>query len=219
MSMPTMMLTKDTAKFIAEAQRHVAMDLVCKGYYDKNEQGRACFIGCHTGGNNPQLLQEWYGFPLALTRICENVFEELPRHLGISFHAAIPAAVGVDGKDLSRVHWAFLAAELREFPPQRAEVQLVIDPIIAGMDLLANGKDWPSAAARAARAVARASYAAARAADTATDAAARAADGDDAACAAAYAARIRQRNTILALIAAAPMMKTKALAEIKGETK
>jgi hypothetical protein len=51
-----------------------------------------------------------------LVKVCEQVFEGLPLPDAKAFFAAIPEAVGRDGKDLKRVHWAFLAAELRALP-------------------------------------------------------------------------------------------------------
>jgi hypothetical protein len=143
-------------------------------------------------------------------RIAENIFEALPDDEGKVFFAALPDAVGCDGKDLSRVHWAFLASELRLLPQQNC-----IDTVLAGINFLAAGKEWPAAFATwiAARAAADAADAtdAARAAAVAACAAADAADAT-AAYAAAYAsyaayaaARIRQRDTLLRLISEAPM--------------
>ena len=83
-----------------------------------------------------------------LTKVCEYVFEELSRDdpaAGRTFFADFPDAVGRDGKDLSHVVWAFLAAELREMPEQEEAVQWVIESVIAGMDLLASGEEWPDA--------------------------------------------------------------------------
>jgi hypothetical protein len=70
-------------------------------------------------------------------RIAESIFEDLPDNEGRAFFAALPDAVGCDGKDLSRVHWAFLATELRTLP----QLDLVAT-VISGMDLLAAGKEW-----------------------------------------------------------------------------
>jgi len=126
------------------------------------------------------------------------------------------------------VHWGFLAAELRALPQTTDAAQAVIDPVIDGMDLFFSGQQWPDARAAAdaayaayAAADAYAAYAAAYAAHAAADAAyaaayaaraaayaARAAAYDAAyAARAAYAAyaaygRNRQRDTLLALIAA-----------------
>ena len=47
------------------------------------------------------------------------------------------------------IGWHFLAAMLREMPVPDGEASAVVDPVIAGMDLLAAGKDWPKAAAAA----------------------------------------------------------------------
>lgn len=79
---------------------------------------------------------------------------------------------GRDGKDLSRIHWAFLAAELRALPKVTDEVQDIIDLVVCGIDKLALGEKWDTAA-----------YVARAAAD-----------------AAARAAIKRQRDTVLALI-------------------
>ena len=55
------------------------------------------------------------------------------------------------------IGWRFLAAMLREMPVPDGEAKAVVDPVIAGMNLLAAGKDWPKAASAAAgRATARA---------------------------------------------------------------
>jgi len=54
------------------------------------------------------------------------------------------------------IGWRFLAEVLREMPVPDGEAKAVVDPVIAGMDLLAAGKDWPKAAAAEARAAARA---------------------------------------------------------------
>jgi len=103
------------------------------------------------------------------------------------------------GKNLSFVIWKFIAAELRALPTTTVKVQSVIDPVIAGMDLLANGKDWPKADARRAASAAyvvrtgQNSLAAdavsnSLAADAASDAALAAFNVGNAACMAAYAA-------------------------------
>ena len=235
------MLTKNTDILRAEVAAHIAADAMVKGSYWNSAKtdvgGKGCFIGCLTHSNNPAPAFKRFGLPVAVLRIAESIFEALPDDEGKAFFAALPDAVWRDGKDLSRVHWAFLAAELRALPKTTDAVQSVIDPVIAGMDLLDAGKDWSNAARAAADAAAHAAYAAyaadaayaayaadaASAADAAAyaaDAAAHAADADaHAADAAAYAAvraaayaahsaayaaaRLRQRDTLLALIAAA----------------
>jgi hypothetical protein len=155
---------------------------------------KGCFIGCLAHSSDATVLQDRFGLPLPLVRICENIFEALPLDDAKAFFAAIPEAVGRDGKDLSRVHWAFLASELRALPAVPHDVQAVIDPVIAGMDALASGGKWPEENARAARAPAYATDAAR---------AARAACAADAADAVIRAACTRQRDTILRLIAEA----------------
>jgi hypothetical protein len=228
-----MTLTRNHAELTLEVAKHIKADAIIKRTYWDGSKG--CFIGCLTHSSDPKPAFERFGLPEPLMRIAESIFEALPDDECIGFFAALPDAVACDGKDLSRVHWAFLAAELRALPNVPADIQAVIDPVVAGMDLLADGKDWPKdaahAAAHAAYAAARAAYAAAahaaaRAADAAAyaayvadsadsrmprDAADAAADAADAAAdaeaadAAYAAARIRQRDTLLRLISEAPM--------------
>ena len=212
------MLTKNHEKLTSEVKAHVAADAVRAGRYwrpNHNDVGGiGCFIGCLAHSNGASKLGDLYGLPLPLVEIAENIFEALPKDEGVKFFADIPDAVGRDGKDLTRIHWAFLAAELRALPEVMAEAKSAVDAVIVGMDILANGGEWDkdaaAAAAHAAHA-ARAAYAAAAAAAGAgADAASYAAGahaGDAAgyaragyAHAAAAACRTRQAATLLRLI-------------------
>lgn len=188
-----MTLTKNTDILRAEVAAHIAADQLIRGKYWDN--GKGCFIGCLTHSDDPFPAFERFGLPVALLRLCENIFESLPDDEGKAFFASLPDAVERDGKDLSRVHWQFLAAELRALPKVKGNAQAVIDPVIDGMDLLARGQKWPEADAAAADAAtyAAAAYASDAAAAYAAYAAADAADA---------AARIRRRDTVLALIKA-----------------
>ena len=227
-----MTLTKNTEILRAEVAAHIKADALVRGSYWKPSKnavgGQGCFISCLTHSSDPTPASTQFGLPVAVLRIAENIFEALPDHEGKAFFAALPDAVGRDGRDLSRVVWAFLAAELRAMPQTTDAAQAVIDPVIDGMDLFFSGQQWPDARAAAdaayaayAAADAYAAYAAAYAAHAAADAAyaaayaaraaayaARAAAYDAAyAARAAYAAyaaygRNRQRDTLLALIAA-----------------
>jgi hypothetical protein len=210
-------LTINHAKMASEVAKHIAADAVVQGEYWNGTHG--CFIGCLAHSSDASLLEREYGLPEPLVRICENIFEGLAPDEAKAFFAAIPDAVGRDGKDLSRVHWAFLASELRALPKVLDDIQAVIDPVIAGMDLLAAGGKWSADAARAAAsaaAYADAAYAAAAAAYAArrrllrlrrrppTPPTPRRAAASASASASAYAAvRKRQRDTILNLIKAA----------------
>ena len=224
------MLTKNIDKLRQEVSAHVAADSIIQGSY------QTCFIGCLAGGNYPAKNEIVFGLPAMVQRIAETIFESLPAEEAKAFFAALPDAVGCNGKDLSRVGWQFLAAELRSLPRQSVEIQAVIDPVIAGMDLLAGGQEWPEAAAVAAAvAAARAAAAAAgwdaagwaakwavRAAgwDAGWDAARWAAGSDAArwaagaagwaagAAAARAAARLRQRDLLLRLIHEAPVLES-----------
>jgi len=223
-----MTLTKNTYKLRQEVAAHVAADSIVQGIYWDTENNRGCFIGCLAKSNDPAINEATYGLPVMVQRIAENIFEALPADEAKVFFAALPDAVACDGKDLTQIGWQFLATELRSLPTQPAEIQAVIDPVIAGMDLLASGQEWSAvdasrAAARAAAAeaadwaAAAAAWAAARAA-RATDRAATwaAATAVDAAAAAAWAARaaraaavarLRQRDLLLRLIAEAPVVE------------
>jgi hypothetical protein len=81
-------------------------------------------------------------------------------------------AIEASTADLSLVLWRFLAAVMREMRPAPAKVQVAIAPVIAGMDRLGRGEEWPEAAARAA---ARAAEAAANVAANVAEATAAAA--------------------------------------------
>ena len=214
------MITRNFDRLRREVAAHVAADTIVQGAYWDEETHRGCWIGCLARSNDPALNEAEYGLPVMVQRIAESIFEALPVDEAKAFFAALPDAVGCDGKDLSRVGWQFLAAELRSLPPQTTDNQAVIDPVIAGMDCLANGQDWSvayaaataanAAAAYAAYATAAyaayaAAYAAKAAATAATAAAAYAANATaTAAYATATAARLRQRDLLLQLISQAP---------------
>jgi hypothetical protein len=194
--MPT--LTRNHATLALEVKAHIEADALVRGEYWDGSKG--CFIGCLTHSSDPKPAFERFGLTEPIMRIAENIFEALPESAGKAFFAALPDAVGCDGKDLTRVHWAFLASELRLLPQQDC-----IDTVIAGMDLLATGKEWPADTAHAAHAAAASAayaYAAASAAYVASYAANAASCAGDAA---GVASRIRQRDTLLRLISEAPM--------------
>ena len=231
--MTNLMLTKNIDKLCQEVAAHVAADSIVQGIYWDTESGKGCFIGCLAKNNGPAINEAVYGLPVMVQRIAESIFEALPADQAKAFFAALPDAVSCDGKDLSKVGWQFLAAELRSLPEQHEEVQAVINPVIAGMDLLASGQVWDAAwaaataaadaadaadaaaawvATRAAAWAARAAAwpaRAARAADAAARAAARAAAATDDATddAAAWAARLQQRDLLLRLISEAPVVE------------
>jgi hypothetical protein len=130
-------LTKNHAQLTAEVNRHIEADLV------KQKSYKTCFTGCLAHQeNDPQYIEDTYGIPVMLTRILEAIFDELPAQDAVDFFAAFPGAVGHDGKDLTTVPWKFLVGILKELPQQPQEIQEVIDPVIAGLSLLAEGKEW-----------------------------------------------------------------------------
>jgi len=199
--MTEIMLTKNTDKLHREVAAHVAADSIVQGTYWDAASKSGCFIGCLAHADDPAVNEIAYGLPIMVQRIAENIFEALPADKAKEFFAAFPIAVNCDGKNLTNVGWQFLAAELRSLPKQPAQIQAVIDPVITGMDLLASGQEWATAAAAvaalaayaaaaraAAAAAAYAAYADAAAVAARAAAAAAAAAADDAAADAAYAA-------------------------------
>lgn len=221
------MTTKNFNELQTEVVAHVVTDRVAQGSY------RTCFIGCLAKGrNDTRFIENKYGIPLMVTRIAESIFEALNADEAVDFFAATPRAIGSDGKDLTCVGWKFLAEELRALPPVPDDIQTCIGLVIEGMDLLADGKEWPDAdvtwsavtaareagawSAAAIRDTLAANAYAARAADTATwSAPAAAVTAVYAIRAATRAARsvtdarnvtcLRQRDTLLRLIKEAPI--------------
>ena len=216
------LLTKNFALLEEEVVKHVEEDRVVQAVYWNGSTG--CFIGCLSHSGDTLKIEEKYGLPVMVQRIAESIFEDLPAKESVAFFAAFPEAVACDGKDLSRVGWQFMAAELRSLPTQSA----VTARIIAGLDLLANDTEWADRAAvnaaanaavnaadsAAARAAARAADSAAAiaaasaaysAAWAAVNAAASAAAIAAASAADMAAARRRQRDLLLQLIKDAPV--------------
>ena len=181
------MLTKNIEKFASLTRQHAEADLLVQGTYYDEDTGKACFIGCFAHGNRPEVIAEEFGIPVMLSRIAERIFEALPKGEDLDFFLAVPGAIGSDGKDLSRVGWAFLADTLRAMPPQDGAVKQAVDDVISGLDRLAAGGEWLTAARAKADAVAEAANAA-EAARAKADAAAEAANAAEAAWAAAWAA-------------------------------
>jgi len=223
--MTTTTLTKNTDLLKQEVHEHITADAVAQGIYWLD--GKGCFIGCLTHSDDSTPAVERFGLTEPILRIAERIFESLPLEEAKQFFYDFPDAVATDGKDLSLIHWAFLGETLRNLPPQRPEIQAVIDPVIDGMDLLASGSVWEkdaraatsaatwaatSAAARAATSAAAwaATSAAARAAASAATWAATSAATSAAAWAAARAASDaetrRQRESLLRLIREAPVV-------------
>ena len=190
-----MILTRNTTELRQVVQQHVAADSVIQGNYWDGSRG--CFIGCLNHSDDPTGAEKQYGLPVMVQRIAESIFERLPSKDAVKFFAALPNAIGCDGKDLSRIGWQFLAQALRNMPPQPAEIQAVVDPVIAGLDLLAAGKKWPAAAVAA-----NAAYDAANVAYAAANVAYAAADAANAAAYAAYAADVAAAANVAANAAA-----------------
>jgi|694.fasta_scaffold16660_6 hypothetical protein len=156
--MTTTTLTRNTDLLKQGVHEHITADVVVQGKYWSD--GKGCFIGCLTYSDDPTPAVERFGLTECILRIAEHIFESLPLEEAKQFFFDFPGAVATDGKDLSLIHWAFLGETLRNLPPQRPEIQAVIDPVIDGMDLLASGSVWEKGTRAAASDAARAAYAA-----------------------------------------------------------
>ena len=193
------MKTRNIELMTAEIDQHRAADRLVQGKYFDADTGRGCFIGCLAHGNDIAVVAERFGVPEPLTRLLESIFEGLQFDEAADFFSAIPRAIGRDGKDLTRVHWAFLADLLRHLPD--TDARGVVADVTAGMDLLAAGQDWPgekAAAEAAAAQTARLAVAEATAVARSTYWAAEAAQA--AAAAAGVEETHRQRDAVLRLI-------------------
>jgi hypothetical protein len=104
------MLTKNTDQLRQRVAAHVAADSIAQGIYWDKRNKRGCFIGCLAHSDDPKINEQTYGLPVMVQRIAESIFESLPANEAKAFFAALPDAVGCDGKDLSKVGWQFLAA-------------------------------------------------------------------------------------------------------------
>lgn len=209
--MTNLMFTRKTDQLRQKVAAHVAADTIIQNAYWDDDTKSGCFIGCLAKCNDPMVNEITYGLPVMVQRIAESIFEGLPADDAKAFFAALPEAINCDGKDLTKVGWQFLAAELRLLPKCTDQIQAVIDPVITGMDLLASGQEWATAAATwavvvAADAVA-ATWAAAAAANAAWAAAAATHAAADAAATSFAAVRSRQRDLLLRLISEAPVVE------------
>ena len=158
------MKTKNIDLMLSETLAHYNADQIVQGSYWDGIEQNGCFIGCLTHGDDAQDVTNLFGIELPLVELLENIYEGLPAKESKEFFKAIPSAIGVNGKDVSLVKWAFLRDTLKALPEQDKEIRAVIDPVIEGMILLAKGKPWPSAATVCVNANNMADYAPAHAA-------------------------------------------------------
>jgi len=131
-----MHIAKNTDQLRKEIGEHLDADRIRKGNYWNEQEQLGCFIGCLTHSDHPTSAVERFGIPEPLLRICEGIFENLLDDNGRAFFHAFGRVVQ-DGKNLSRVHWHFLAKMLRRLPSTYE-----VDRAIAGMNLLASGEVW-----------------------------------------------------------------------------
>ena len=98
-----LMFTKNFEELKFRVRKHVAEDRVTQGAYWNGDRG--CFIGClnHSEFGRSCFAEHRYGLPEELQLIGEVIFEGLPPDEARAFFAALPAAVGCNGKCLNRV--------------------------------------------------------------------------------------------------------------------
>jgi hypothetical protein len=140
------MLTKNTALLRERVTHHIAANTVVQDDCWNPRTQSGGILSCLAKDDDPvDLNEEQFGVPVMVQRIAAGIFNDLPAEAARIFFAALPHAIERDGKDLGKVGWQFLAAELRAMPRQPLETQNVIDAVINGMDLLSDGKEWPAA--------------------------------------------------------------------------
>lgn len=107
-------------KMIAEIEKCVKNGQLDHLHLNKGigDNFRGDFIGCivHAFLGNCEMTESYdnvhtvfdaYGFTNALTRLCEQIFYNLPTRQSLDFFQAIPNALNL-GSDLSLVSWKFL---------------------------------------------------------------------------------------------------------------
>jgi hypothetical protein len=144
------MKTKNIDLMLSETLAHYNADQIVQGSYWRSVDQVGCFIGCLTHGDDAFDVTSKFGIELPIVRLLESIYEGLEEEESKEFFKAIPVAIGKDGRDLSLVKWAFLRDTLKALPKQDKETQAVIDPIIEGMALLADGGVWSNDARAAA---------------------------------------------------------------------
>jgi hypothetical protein len=131
-------LTKNHTQLTAEVNRHIEADSV-----EQRSYRTGGLIGCLAHHqDDPKYIEDKYGIPIVLSRIIDRIFENLPAQDAVDLFAAFPVAIAKDGKDLTKVPWKFLVGVLKKLPEQPDEAQKVIDPVIAGLTLIVEGKEW-----------------------------------------------------------------------------
>ena len=184
--------------FLSRVRAHHAADEIIKGAYWRN--GKGCAFGCMFHTSNHMASEEEAGIPVMLSRLQDNIFENLPNDKAKQWVLDYPEAIRA-GQDLSRVGWKFLHWLLTESNPSAFGHPLIRDAVKQCTEVLVPlTRGLPidrKAAARAAEAAEAAAWATEWAAAEAAEAAAwaawatewAAAEAAEAAEAVAWAAR------------------------------
>lgn len=137
-----------TTHNIAEMQALIAAHADADTFTPRD--AKACAIGCLSGGKySTATVTERFGIPEAVQRIQEHLFDRMRKADATRFMLDFGAAVAIDGKDLSRVHYEFLWRLLGRLPKTTQKVDACVVESRAIMRLLADGADHESLKDRA----------------------------------------------------------------------
>ena len=202
--------TKVKEKYLTRVTAHEKADEIIKGQYWQD--GKGCAVGCTIHSSNHTDYEKLLGIPRIIARLEDNIFEQLPNELAMTWPRRFLEAVPV-GADLSMV-WPKMAVWLLTDPiwgvlqfakreQSKKSIQDVSDAYEAFIKDQTQKIDWSklrSAAADAAYAGAAAAYDDAAYAAAAADAAAAYADAAYADAVAREKWRVAQSEKLLELL-------------------
>ena len=124
------LLTKNTACLIERMTAHAAADEIIQG--KGWEGGKGCFVGCCLHTYDHAKFPSQLGWPEPLAHLCDAIFEALKNGQAKQFAVDVPAAVGVDGKDLSMVvpQWIYWTLTDDVKPTAYPQFQPFIDAVV-----------------------------------------------------------------------------------------
>jgi hypothetical protein len=193
---------------VAEVQKHMDADALVQGYgYWKD--GKGCAVGCLLKSSNHAEYETRFGIPIALARLEDTIFENLPADAARKWPMRFMLAPR-PGADLALVQWKFLAFVVGEAlaRPEAASVRAACQPALDIVEAKARGEavsaESAASAASAARSAARSAAWSAESAASAASAA-WSAERRAARSAERRAAWVRYADNLIELIEAAPL--------------
>ena len=145
---------------VRELEEHAAADRLVKGRYW--EGGKGCAVGCTIKSGDHAEYEPRFGIPVALARLEDTIFENLPNEEAMKWPVRFMLAPKV-GADLSLVQWQFLEFIVNEAlsRPEAASVREACTPALEIVRAAARGEMINrDAAAWAARSASAAAWAA-----------------------------------------------------------